>query len=60
MKRDAHFGLLVPRELHEKFRYISSYEGRSMSNYMLFLMQKAVREFEQEHGPIVLPEQEGK
>lgn len=56
MKRDAHFGLFIPKELHDKFQYIAAYEGRSMSNYMLFLMQKAVREFELDHGPIALDE----
>jgi hypothetical protein len=55
MKRDAHFGLFIPKELHHKFQYVAAYEGRSMSNYMLFLMQKAVRDFETANGPIELP-----
>lgn len=58
MKRDAHLGITVHRELHDKFKYISAYDGRSMSNHILFLMQKAVREFEAAHGPIELSEEE--
>ena len=60
MEKRTHLSIRMDAELHDKLQCVAAYEGRSMSNYMLFLMQKAVREFEQEHGPIVLPEQEGK
>lgn len=38
--------------LHNKFRYVASYDGRSMSGQILYLIQKCVRDYEKEHGPI--------
>ena len=39
-------------EMHHKLVYISSYEGRSMSGQILYLIQQCIRNFEKEHGPI--------
>ncbi len=52
MKRDKHLGITINSEMHGKLTYISSYEGRSMSGQILYLVQKCIREFEREHGPI--------
>ena len=52
MKRDKHLGITITSELHSKLVYISAYEGRSMSGQILWLIQRCVREFEKEHGPI--------
>lgn len=52
MKRDKHLGITISSEYHRKLVYISEYEGRSMSGQILYLIQKCVREFEREHGPI--------
>ena len=52
MKRDKHLGITISGELHSKLVYISEYEGRSMSGPILWLIQRCVREFEKEHGPI--------
>lgn len=52
MKRDKHLGMTMSSELHAKLVYVAEYEGRSMSGQILYLIQKCVREFEQEHGPI--------
>lgn len=51
-KKSAHLGLHIERSLHEKLKYVSAYEGRSMSGQILHLIQKCVREFEKENGPI--------
>ena len=45
-------GITIDKELHSKLVYVSKYEGRSMSGQILYLIQKCVREFEKEHGPI--------
>lgn len=58
MKNKTHLSIRMDMELHDKFKYMASYDGRSMSNHILFLMQKAVREFEAAHGPIELSEDE--
>ena len=56
MRRDKHLGITINSEHHEKLVYIAKYEGRSMSGQILYLIQKCIREFEKEHGPI--PEDE--
>ena len=52
MNRDSHLGFRVDSDIHDKLRYISSYEGRSMSGQIIYLIQKCIRDFEKEHGTI--------
>ena len=52
MKDRTHLSTRMNNELHDKFKYVSAYEGRSMSGQILYLIQRCVREFEKEHGPI--------
>lgn len=56
MQRKASLNIRVNPELHYKFKYISEYEGRSMSGQILWLLNKCIREFERENGPIKVPE----
>ena len=51
-KNNKHLGIEIDPELHYKLRYIAAYEGRSMSGQIIYLLQKCVRDFEKEHGPI--------
>ena len=60
MKDRTHLSIRMNNELHDKFKYVSAYEGRSMSKQVLYLLTRCVRDFEAEHGPIALSEQEGK
>lgn len=53
MKDKTHLSIRMGNELHAKFKYVSDYEGRSMSRQITYLLQQYVRQFEQEHGPIV-------
>ncbi|MEM5770132.1 MAG: hypothetical protein AAGU32_17860 [Bacillota bacterium] len=53
MKGRKHLSIRMEEEAHEKFKYIAAYEGRSMSGQILYLIQKCIREFEKEHGPIL-------
>ncbi len=55
MKERTHLSIRMDNELHDKLQYVSSYEGRSMSGQILWLLNKCVREFERENGPIELP-----
>lgn len=58
MKKDeVGIGLRVRPEIRRKLKYIAAYEGRSMSGQILCLIQKCVRDFEKEHGPIDLTEE---
>ena len=47
-----HFSIRMDEGLHNKSRYVASYDGRSMSGQILYLIQKCVRDYEKEHGPI--------
>ena len=52
MKGRKHLSFRMDEEMHDKFQYIAAYEGRSMSGQILYLIQRCVRDFEKEHGPI--------
>lgn len=54
MKERSHLSIRMNSELHDKFQYVAAYEGRSMSGQILYLLNRCVREFEREHGPIEL------
>lgn len=52
MEKTNHLSIRTDKILHDKLQYIAAYEGRSMSGQILYLIQKCIREFEKEHGPI--------
>ncbi len=47
-----HLGLRISPQVHRKLHYIAEYEGRTLNGQVYYLIQKCVREFEQEHGVI--------
>ena len=51
-EKDKHLGLRIDSELHYKLHYISKYEGRSANGDVIYLIRKAIEEFEKEHGKI--------
>ena len=51
-EKDKHLGLRIDSELHYKLHYISQYEGRSANGEVIYLICKAIEEFEKEHGKI--------
>ena len=53
-KRTKNLGLRIDPETHDKIFYIASYEGRSGSGQILYLMRKCIAEFEAAHGKIPL------
>lgn len=42
----------VSPEIHKKLKYIAKYEGRTINGQVLYLVQKCIRDYEKEHGPI--------
>ena len=52
MKTRKHLSIRMDGELHDKLQYLATYEGRSMSRQILYLITSSIREFEREHGPI--------
>ena len=55
MEEKNHLSIRTDKEVHDKFRYIAAYEGRSMSGQILYLIRQCIRKFEEQNGEIVLP-----
>ena len=53
--KDKHLGLRIDNELHYKLHYISQYEGRSANGEVIYLIRKAIEEYENQHGKIDMP-----
>lgn len=52
MKRDKHLGFKVDSDLYDKLKYVSKYEGRSLSGQLIYLANQCIREHEKLYGPI--------
>ena len=55
MQKRTHLSIRMDAELHDKFQFVSEFEGRSMSRQILYLIRKCVSDFEKEHGSIPMP-----
>ncbi len=55
-KKNKHLGIEIDPELHYKLHYIAKYEGRSANGEILYLVRKAIREFERAEGEITVPD----
>ncbi len=51
-------GLRMPDELYLKLKFIAKVENRSYNQEAVYLLQKAVSEYEKEHGEIEVNEDE--
>lgn len=56
--KEHRYVLRVDHLLFQKFRYVADFDGRSANRDMVQYIKTRVREFEQEHGPISLKEDE--
>lgn len=57
MKKDVIYcSMQLDKTLGIKMRYIAEYEGRSRNQETIKLMRDRVREFEAEHGEILITE----
>ncbi len=54
MEKTNHLSIRTDKVLHDKLQYVAAYEGRSMSGQIMHLIQKCIRDFEKENGPIQL------
>lgn len=54
-KKNKHIGIEIDPELHYKLHYLAKYEGRSANGEILFLIRKAIREYESAEGSIAFP-----
>ena len=51
-KEKTHLSIRMDAGMHDKFQYVAGAEGRTMSGQILYLIQKCVRDYEKENGPI--------
>ncbi len=56
MKKNKHISIRIDEDVLQKFHYESKYEDRSASGQIMYLINKCIREFEEKHGKIELPE----
>lgn len=52
MKQIKNIGLRVTPEIHAKLRSIAQYEGRTINGQVLWLINRCIRDFEKENGPV--------
>ena len=57
-KNNKHLGIEIDPELHYKLHYISKYYDRSANGQILYLIRKAIKEFEKKVEPIEMPGKE--
>lgn len=56
MHRIRHISIRIDEDVLQKFHYVAKYEGRSASGQIMFLINNCIREFEEKHGKIELPD----
>ncbi|MBQ2700437.1 MAG: hypothetical protein IJF65_04685 [Clostridia bacterium] len=54
MEKPMHFSIRVEKDVLRKFQFVAKYEDRSASGQMLYLINRCIRDFENEHGKIEL------
>lgn len=52
------YTLRIDRRLFQKFRYVAEYKGRSANKEIEQMLKKRVEAFENEHGEILISEEE--
>lgn len=58
MNKTSYLSIRMDKPTHDKIQYVAAFEGRSMSGQIVHLMQKCIRDFEKEHGPITVEDME--
>ena len=57
LKKTKHFSIRLEEDTLKKFHYIAKYDDRTASGHIMYLIHKSIREFEKEHGEIVLADE---
>ena len=50
MEKDKHLGLRIDSETHKKLKELAEYDGRSINGEILYLIRKAISNYEQEQN----------
>lgn len=56
MKKNKHISIRIDEDVLQKFHYVSKYEDRSASGQIMYLINNCIRDFEEKHGAIELPD----
>lgn len=56
LKKNKHISIRIDEDVLQKFHYVSKYEDRSASGQIMYLINNCIREFEEKHGAIELPD----
>lgn len=54
MAKQKHISIRIDSDTLAKFHYVSKYEDRSASGQIMYLINSCIRDFERQHGSIVL------
>lgn len=57
MNKNKHISIRIDADVLRKLHYVSEYEGRSASGQIMYMINSCIRDFEQAHGAIELPEE---
>ena len=52
--KNPHFAIRIPQTKLNKLKYIAEYNARSANKEIEFLVDEHIRQFEKEHGEIIL------
>ena len=58
MKKQKHISIRIEEETLKKFHYVAAFNDRSASGQIMYLINKNIRDFEEEHGQIKLTDNE--
>lgn len=58
MKKQKHISIRIDEETLKKFHYVAAFNDRSASGQIMYLINKNIRDFEEEHGQIELTDTE--
>ena len=54
MKTTKHISIRIDEAVLKKFHYVAKYDDRSASGQLMYLINKSIRDFEEQHGEIRL------
>lgn len=54
IKECKHLSVRLDDKTLKKFRFVCEYEARSANSQLLYFIRNSIREFEKEHGEIVI------
>ena len=54
MKKQMNMSIRFDEPTLRKFQHVARYEDRSASRQIMYLIHKCIRDFEKEHGDIVI------